>query len=130
MPEHHPGTTRDTKATNTLQPDAPAEMTGENNPSDVAREMTLESLVNLTEEMEHLNELVMLHVEKSGGFTCTAAYFTLVTPILDMLEVEIRFRYRDGMTREEMKCIIRNWIDREIVEIQPDRARCGKKGSE
>jgi serine/threonine-protein kinase RIO1 len=77
--------------------------------------MTLESLISLTDELAHLNELVMLHVEKSGGFTCTASYFTIVTPVLDMLEGEIRFRYRAGMSRNQMKLIIQDWIDKEIA---------------
>lgn len=82
------------------------------------RGMTLEGFVTMTGEMEHLNELVLLHVEKSGGFTCTASYLTLVTPILDMLECEIRFRYRDGMDSAEIKAIIAGWIDREIAGLQ------------
>ena len=77
--------------------------------------MTLESIVDLTGEMEHLNELVMLHVERAGGFSCTASYFTIVTPILDMLEVEIRFRYHDGMSRDQMKLVVQDWIDKEIA---------------
>jgi len=63
--------------------------------------MTLESLISLTDELAHLNELVMLHVEKSGGFTCT--------------EGEIRLRYRAGMSRNQMKLIIQDWIDKEIA---------------
>lgn len=80
--------------------------------------MTLESLIDLTGEMEHLNELVMLHLDKGGGFTCTAAYFSTVQPILDMLEVEIRMRYRSGMTKNEIQLIIRDWIDQEICLLQ------------
>lgn len=80
--------------------------------------MTLESLIDLTGEMAHLNELVMLHVEKSGGFTCSASYFTIVTPVLDMLETEIRFRYRDGMSKEDIKKIISEWIKREIFTMK------------
>ena len=61
--------------------------------SEVPVGMTLESsIIDLTGEMGHLNELVMLHVERSGGFT-SATSFTIVTPILDMLEVEVRYRY-------------------------------------
>ena len=81
--------------------------------------MTLESLVTMTGEMEHLNELVLLHVEKAGGFTCTASYLMIVTPILDMLEGEIRFRYREGMDRDEIKEIIAGWIEREIAGMRP-----------
>jgi hypothetical protein len=86
--------------------------------SEMPAGMTLESIVDLTGEMEHLNELVMLHVERSGGFTCTASYFTIVTPILDMLEVEIRFRYRQGMSKDEIKLIVQDWIDEEIAGIK------------
>jgi hypothetical protein len=83
--------------------------------SEVPVGMTLESIIDLTGEMGHLNELVMLHVERSGGFTCTATYFTIVTPILDMLEVEIRFRYREGMSKDQMKLVVQDWIDKEIA---------------
>lgn len=92
--------------------------TGDVFTSEVPLGMTLESIVDLTGEMEHLNELVMLHVERSGGFTCTASYFTIVTPILDMLEVEIRFRYRQGISRDDIKLIIQDWIDKEIAELK------------
>jgi hypothetical protein len=76
--------------------------------------MTLETIIDLTGEIEHLNELVLLSLEREGGFTCTEDYFTTVQPILDLLEVEIRFRYRPGMSRNEMKLIIQDWIDGEI----------------
>ncbi len=80
--------------------------------------ITLESLIDLTGEMEHLNELVMLHLDKGGGFTCTATYFSTVQPILDMLEAEIRVHYRTGMTKNELKVIIGEWIDEEICLLQ------------
>jgi hypothetical protein len=80
--------------------------------------MTLESIIDLTGEMEHLNELVLLHLEKGGGFTCPTAYFTAVQPILDLLEVEIRVRYQPGMTKNEMKLIVQDWIDEEIHSLQ------------
>ncbi len=73
------------------QADTPFEA-GDAFSSEVPVGMTLESIISLTGELEHLNELVMLHIGKSGGFTCTASYFTIVTPLLDMLEGEIRFR--------------------------------------
>jgi hypothetical protein len=86
--------------------------------SEVPTGMTLEEIVALTDELAHLNELVMLHLEKAGGFTCQASYFTIVTPILDMLEVEIRFRYRTGMSKDQMKLIVQDWIDQEIAEFK------------
>ena len=76
--------------------------------------MTLETIIELSGEMEHLNELVQKSLERNGGFTCTEAYFTTVQPILDLLEMEIRVRYRPGMSRNEMKLVIQDWIDGEI----------------
>jgi hypothetical protein len=96
----------------------------------VPQGMTLEGIVTMTGEMEHLNELVLLHVEKAGGFSCTASYLAIVNPVLDLLEREIRFRYRDGMGRDEIRDIIAVWIDSEIAAMQPHAKRAGKKGSE
>jgi hypothetical protein len=78
--------------------------------------MTLETIIDLTGELEHLNELVMLHLKKEGGFTSPDSYFAAVQPILDLLEFEIRFRYCPGMTRTAMKLLIQDWIDEEIAE--------------
>lgn len=86
--------------------------------SEIPVGMTLESIIDLTGEMEHLNELVLLHLEKGGGFSCPSAYFTAVAPILDLLEVEIRVRYQPGMTKNEMKLIVQDWIDEEIHSLQ------------
>jgi hypothetical protein len=86
--------------------------------SELPVNITLESLIDMTGEMEHLNELVMLHLDKEGGFTCTDAYFATVQPILDLLEVEIRVRYQPGMSRNEMKLVIQDWIDQEIRTLQ------------
>ncbi len=80
--------------------------------------MNLEDIIDLTGEMEHLNELVMLRLGKEGGFTGIRDYFATVHPILDLLEVEIRIRYRPGMNRGEMKRFIRDWIDCEIRAIR------------
>lgn len=80
--------------------------------------MTLEDIIDRTGELEHLNELVMLRLEKSGGFTCTESYFSLVQPILDLLEVEIRLRYYHGMNYQEMKLLVQDWIDQEIAETR------------
>ena len=82
----------------------------------VPQGMTLEAIVDLTGEMEHLNELVMLHIEKEGGFTSPASYFAMVQPLLDLLEFEIRIRSYPGMTQREMKLVIQDWIDEEIAE--------------
>lgn len=81
-------------------------------------QMTLEAIIDSTGEFEHLNELVMLQLEKQGGFKGTEDYFATVTPILDLLEVEIRLRFRDGTTRKQMKLIIQDWIDKEISDIR------------
>jgi hypothetical protein len=86
--------------------------------TDLPVNMTLEKIVELTGEMEHLNELVMLSLDKEGGFSSTDAYFTTVQPILDLLEVEIRVRYQAGMSKNEMKLIIQDWIDGEIRVLQ------------
>ena len=86
--------------------------------SEVPTGMTLEGIIDLTGELAHLNELVLLHVENAGGFTCPSSYFTIVTPLLDMLEVEIRFRYRAGMSRDQMKLIVQDWIDKEIADVK------------
>ena len=80
--------------------------------------MTLEAIVDVTGEFEHLNELVMLHIKKGGGLNCIDDYFTTVTPILDLLEVEIRVRYAPGITIKQMKLVIQDWIDNEIAELK------------
>ncbi len=80
--------------------------------------MTLENIIDLTGEIEHLNELIMLHIDKAGGFTCAESYFCTVQPLLDLLEVEIRVRYNSGMNHQEMKLLIQDWIDKEIAEAK------------
>jgi hypothetical protein len=80
--------------------------------------MTLEAIVDVTGEFEHLNELVMLHIKKAGGLNCIDDYFTTVTPILDLLEVEIRVRYAPGITIKQMKLVIQDWIDNEIATLK------------
>jgi hypothetical protein len=84
----------------------------------VPQGMTLEAIVDLTGEMEHLNELVMLHIENEGGFTIPDSYFAMVQPLLDLLEFEIRVRSYPGMTQKEMKLVIQDWIDEEIAECR------------
>jgi hypothetical protein len=83
--------------------------------------MTLENIIDRTGELEHLNELVMLQLNKAGGFTSTESYFSLVQPLLDLLEVEIRLRYYHGMTDQEMKLLVQDWIDKEIAETKRTR---------
>jgi len=80
--------------------------------------LTLEAIVDLTGELEHLNELVMLHLEKEGGFTDPSRYFAIITPVLDLLEVEIRVRCTQRTTRDELKLIVRHWIDEEIAQLR------------
>jgi hypothetical protein len=82
--------------------------------TDLPVNMNLETIIDLTGELEHLNELVLKTLDRDGGFTCTEAYFITVQPILDLLEVEIRIRYRPGMSKTELKRIINEWIDGEI----------------
>jgi len=85
--------------------------------------MTLENIIDFCEEFEHLNELVMLHLEKEGGFTGAESYFNSVHPILDLLEVEIRIRYHTGMSRQEMKLLVQDWIDEELSLLKSGRKR-------
>ena len=80
--------------------------------------LTLEAIVDLTGELGHLNELVMLHLEKEGGFTDPSRYFTIITPVLDLLEVEIRVRCTRSTTRDELKLVVRHWIDDEIAQLR------------
>jgi hypothetical protein len=84
--------------------------------SGISQGMTLEKIIDLTGELEHLNELVLLDLKKGGGFSSPASYFAAVQPILDLLEYEIRLRYCPGMTREDMKLLVQDWIDEEIAE--------------
>jgi len=77
---------------------------------------TLERIIDLTDEMAHLNELVLLHLEKCGGFTTHESYFSLVQPVLDQLEVEIGIRYQPGMTTTDLKLVVQDWIDCEIAK--------------
>jgi len=120
MDENDTHTTRDKTPQDSCATDTPADPFA----CEVPTGMTLEGIIALTDELAHLNELVTLHVEKAGGFTCQASYFTIVTPVLDMLEVEIRFRYRSGMSRDQMKLIVQDWIDKEIAELR-DRNPAG-----
>ena len=99
----------------------PRDTTGNTASPDLSVVNTLERIVDQTDEMAHLNQLVMLHIEKCGGFTTPEAYFTLIQPVLDLLEVEIRVRYHPGMTRIEMKLVVQDWIDGEIAELRKSR---------
>lgn len=106
------GTTRnfDCRSTESSQPE---EVFG----SEVPVALNLESVIDLTGETLHLNELVMLHIRKKGGVTNPATYFAIVHPVLDLLEAEIRSRYRTGMTPQELKQVIWEWIDNEIRQF-------------
>jgi hypothetical protein len=79
--------------------------------------MTLENIVDKTGELEHLNELVMIHLKKRGGFTTPEAYFTAIEPVLDMLEIELRVRCASAMTLQQVKLVVQDWIDGEIREL-------------
>jgi hypothetical protein len=80
--------------------------------------MTLEEIIDASGEFEHLNDLVILHIERSGGLKSPDDYLTIVTPLLDLLEREIRVRSVQGITKQQMKLIIQDWIDKEIAEIR------------
>jgi hypothetical protein len=80
--------------------------------------MTLEEIIDVSGEFEHLNELVILQIRRSGGLNSPEDYFTIVTPILDLLEREIRVCSVQGITKQQMKLIIQDWIDKEIAEIK------------
>ncbi|WP_321508372.1 hypothetical protein [uncultured Methanoregula sp.] len=86
--------------------------------SAVPSAQTLESIIDMTGELEHLNELVMLHLNKTGGFKGPESYLTIVSPVLDNLETAIRRQYRPGMNRDELKLVIGCWIDREITGLR------------
>ena len=88
------------------------------NPSDVAAGLTLEQIVDLTGEFVHLNELVMIHINNSGGFTGPDAYFKIVRPVLDKLEAELRTRCQPGTSTASMKLVIQDWIDKEIAALK------------
>jgi hypothetical protein len=94
-----------------------------NGDPDIPAGLTLENIIDLTEEFEHLNELVMLHLEKEGGITSPESYFNAVHPILDLLEVEIRLRCHAGMGKQEMKLLIQDWIDEEIAFLKSGKKR-------
>jgi hypothetical protein len=80
--------------------------------------MTLEKVIDFTGELAHLNELVVLTLEKNGGFTTTESYFSTVQPLLDLLEVEFRIRCTGGMTEQQVKLIVQDWIDEEIANLR------------
>jgi len=99
-----------------ISPEAPCDTPA----SEFSGGVTLERIMDETDEMNHLNQLVLLHMEKNGGFTTPEAYFTLVQPVLDLLEVEIQVRYWPGMTKKDMKLVVQDWIDGEIASLQKE----------
>lgn len=80
--------------------------------------MTLEEIIDASGEFEHLNELVVLHIRRLGGLKNPDDYFTVVTPILDILGRKIRMCSVQGITKQQMKLTIQDWIDKEIAEIK------------
>jgi len=90
----------------------------EKHPSDKTVCRTLEQIVDLTGEFAHLNELVMIPINNSGGFSSPDAYFRIVQPILDKLEMEIRIRCQPGTSTASMNLVIQNWIDKEIAALK------------
>ena len=75
--------------------------------------LTLQALVEGTGELEHLNTLVLRHLEQAG-WTGTDNYFTLVRPLLDEMERDLRERLSPDMSPEEVKQIIHDWIEAEL----------------
>lgn len=116
-------TTADEKGNELLESSASSSGAGTGN-----TKLTLEEVVTMTGELEHLNELVMLHVEKSGGFSGTSLYLMLVTPILDQLENEIRSQCSCDMTTDAIKEIIHVWIAQQIALVSsgPEKNSDGK----
>ena len=106
------------KESDAISPDAQSGLCRESSPCGFTTGLTMESIVEKTGELEHLNELVMLHLDKQGGFTTPAAYFTTVDPILDMLEIELRVRCSTSMDMQQVKLIVQDWIDSEIRELR------------
>ena len=88
--------------------------------------MSLEKIIEITGEFEHLNELVMLHLQQAGGFTSVDEYFRIVQPILDLLELEIRVRCNVGLNQQQMKLVIQDWIDQEIKACMDKASAIGK----
>ncbi|MEI7856158.1 MAG: hypothetical protein WCH85_01485 [Methanomicrobiales archaeon] len=101
-------------------PDATGPHTPES-PSEFNRSNSLERIIDLTDEMAHLNELILMHLDSQGGFTTPEAYFATVQPVLDLLEVEIGVRYHPGMTITEIKLVVQDWIDCEMAELRRSR---------
>ena len=102
----------------TASPCCTPETACDSSSSEISGNNTLERIIDMTDEMVHLNQLVMLHLEKSGGFTTPETYFAIVQPVLDLLEVEISVRYHPGMTTTEMKLVVQDWIDGEIAGLR------------
>jgi hypothetical protein len=94
---------------------------GDTSASEFSGGITLERILDETDEMNHLNQFILLYVEKCGGFTTPEAYFSQVQPVLDLLEVEIRVRYQPGMTKNDMKLVVQDWIDLEIAQLQKEK---------
>jgi hypothetical protein len=107
------------------EPSAPVEDPCQPPPEKITG-MSLEKIIEFTGEFEHLNELVMIHLEHAGGFTGVDAYFRTVQPILDLLEIEIRVRCSIGINQQQMKLVVQDWIDREIKACMAKTAEIGQ----
>ncbi|MDP3564010.1 MAG: hypothetical protein Q8R70_05925 [Methanoregula sp.] len=112
--------TQDNTPKNTGTLSNTADVTSTTSSSEPSRCNTLERIMDMTDEMAHLNELVLLHLKKEGGFTTPERYLDIVQPVLDLLEVEISVRYHPGMTTKEMKLVVQDWIDCEIAQLRKD----------
>ena len=95
-------------------------------PPETITGMSLEKIIEITGEFEHLNELIMIHIQQAGGFTGVDAYFRTVQPILDLLEVEIRVRCSVGINQQQMKLVVQDWIDQEIKACMEKTAETGR----
>ena len=103
---------------NETRPGSSSSPASDENQSDVAAGLALKQIVDLTREFEHLNELVMIHINNSGGFSSPDAYFRIVRPALDKLEAEIRIQLQPGMDAASLKLVIQDWIDKEIAALK------------
>jgi hypothetical protein len=103
-----------------ISPSFPREPASDTTSSDCSGGLTLEHIIDEIDEMSHLNRFIEQYVEKMGGFTTPEAYFAMIQPVLDLLEAEIRVRYAPGMTKQDMKLVVQDWIDYEIAMLHKE----------